>query len=249
MAASSRRKKTTRKTGRPSGTTASRSAAARKKTRQPAAGAGAAGPVSSDDRSILEQLEGLADSVREELGERLQSLALDTGTLPLRLGRALLLRPENPAMAKQAGASLRELRELAGLTLDELSEAVELKDHSLLRAVEEGTATLSFELILRLAALLARHDPIPFVIRFTRTYNPELWRFLEAWGIGRLPLQYEREREFVNVFRRHDAARALSDEGFARVLDFTRSAFELALHFVAEEEEVEDREIEPDTPD
>ena len=152
-------------------------------------------------------------------------------------GRALG-SPEAARMRLEAGRYLRELRELAGLTLDELADAALLSDRSLLEAVENGTATLSFELILRLSALLARNDPLPFIARMARTYNPMLWKALEDWGIGRIPLQLERERRFVNVFRAHDAARRLSDPGFERVLDFTRAAFETALHFVAEQEGV-----------
>ncbi|HTY18587.1 MAG TPA: helix-turn-helix transcriptional regulator [Myxococcota bacterium] len=151
-------------------------------------------------------------------------------------GRAFWLSPEAARMRAEAGRYLRELRQIAGLTLDELSDAIELSDHSLLEAVENGTATLSFELILRLSALLARNDPVPFIARMARSYNPMLWRALEDWGIGRIPLQLERERRFVNVFRGHDVARRLSDEGFERVLDFTRAAFEAALHFAAEQE-------------
>jgi transcriptional regulator with XRE-family HTH domain len=155
----------------------------------------------------------------------------------LRMGR-VLLSPEAARMRREAGRTLRDLRELAGLTVDELAAAVELRDRSLLESVEEGAATLSFELILRLSALLARNDPIPFVAQMARSYNPALWRVLEDWGIGRIPLQIERERRFLNVFRGHDAARALSDEGFERVLRFSRAAFELALGFVAEQEGV-----------
>ncbi|MGH0034141.1 MAG: helix-turn-helix domain-containing protein [Myxococcota bacterium] len=142
--------------------------------------------------------------------------------------------PESAETRIEAGAYLRELRELAGLTVDELSEAVELRDHSILAAVEAGTTTLSFELILRLAAILARHDPAPFVARLVRLYNPVLWQMLDDWGVGRLPLQGVREREFVNILRASDAARALSDEDFDRVLGFTREAFETALHFALE---------------
>ncbi|HSP01110.1 MAG TPA: hypothetical protein VLN90_06565, partial [Thioalkalivibrio sp.] len=97
-------------------------------------------------------------------------------------------------------------------------------------------ATLSFELILRLAALVARNDPIPFILRTTRNYNPEVWRTLNDWGIGRLPLQFERERQFINIFRSHDDARNLSDEGFQKVLEFTRQSFEMSLHFIEEQE-------------
>jgi transcriptional regulator with XRE-family HTH domain len=153
----------------------------------------------------------------------------------LQVGRALL-SPEAARMRRDAGRTVRELRELAGLTRDELASAIDLSDRSLLAAVEKGTATLSFELILRLSSLLARNDPVPFVAKLTRTYNPALWKLLEGWGIGRIPLQLERERRFVNVFRAHDTARQLSDEDFEHVLDFTRAAFEMALGLAAQAE-------------
>jgi transcriptional regulator with XRE-family HTH domain len=184
------------------------------------------------------------------LTERITELVEHTATGALRRvvdagGREIgAWLPEATEMRVQGGAYLREMRELAGLTIDELAEAIELTDHSILEAVEAGTATLSFELILRLSAVLARHDPIPFIARFTRTYSPEVWRVLEGWGVGRLPLHFEREREFINIYRRHDAARKLSDEGFARVLDFTRAAFEMSLHFTAEAEHVEDEPVD-----
>ena len=100
------------------------------------------------------------------------------------------------------------------------------------------------KLVLRMH-LLARHDPIPFIIRFIRTYNPGVWGILEDWGLEKFPLQFERERQFINIYRSHDRARDLSDEGFLRVLEFTRKAFEMALHFVAEETEGEQEEKEP----
>lgn len=175
------------------------------------------------------------EALRQELGVRMPA----SGAMGLRVGRSLLLSPEAARMRREAGRYLRDLRELAGLTVDELADAIELSDHSLLSAVEKGTATLSFELILRLSALLARNDPVPFVAKLTRTYNPGLWKLLEAWGIGRIPLQLERERRFVNVFRAHDAARRLSDEGFDGVLAFTRAAFEMALHHAARAEGLE----------
>jgi len=220
-----------------SSTPRSRSASGRSRagTRARKPGAEPAAEVKAGtERSLLGLLSAIAEGITGELAERLKRLAIDAGGISLSVGRALLVEPQDPRLAQQAGAYLRELRELAGLTLDELSDAINLEDHSILRRVENGTATLSFELILRLAALLARHDPIPFIIRFTRTYNPEVWQVLEAWGVGRLPVHFEREREFINIFRRHDVARRLSDEGFARVLDFTRAAFEMALHFSIE---------------
>jgi hypothetical protein len=44
-------------------------------------------------------------------------------------------------------------------------------------------------------------------------------------------LQVGREREIVNIYRANDAARRLSDEDFAAILDFTRKAFDMALAF------------------
>lgn len=152
--------------------------------------------------------------------------ALDTG------GREIAgWLPQSAELRREAGSYLREFREVAGLTIDELADAIELSDASMLEAVESGTATLSFELILRLASVLARHDPVPFVTRLVRTYNPVLWQLLEDWGIGRLPLQFEREREFVNILRGTDSVRELDDDDFKRILEFTRSAFETAVHF------------------
>jgi transcriptional regulator with XRE-family HTH domain len=211
-----------------------RKAVAKRKVEAPA------DAVSSLDDAAATLRAGLQSVLVRGLGalaggvpERIAASASGVG---LRVGKALLLSPESARMRREAGRTLRELRKVAGLTVDELAEAVELSDHSLLAAVEKGTATLSFELILRLSALLARNDPVPFVVQMTRTYNPALWKLLEGWGIVRIPLQMERERRFLNVYRAHDAARKLSDESFDHVLGFTQSAFEMALHLAAAEE-------------
>lgn len=197
----------------------------------------------------LEQVEGLEkpgtqERTPEGLIDRLASLtgsalrfgvkATDTS---LRVGRALINSQDQLRAMLTAGQSLKDIREVAGLTLSEMSEALNLKDKSVLEAIENGTSTLSFELILRLAALIARNDPIPFIMRTTRNYNPEVWQILNDWGVARLPLQFEREREFINIFRRHDDARTLSDEGFQKVLEFTRQSFEMSLHFIEEQEQ------------
>jgi transcriptional regulator with XRE-family HTH domain len=188
-------------------------------------------------RSVSASARSSAASLADRLTELVEHAAagalrrvVDTG------GREISAwLPEAPAMRREAGDYVRELRELAGLTIEEMTEAVELSDQSVLEAVEAGTATLSFELILRLAAILARHDPVPFISRLVRCYNPVLWQLLEDWGIGRLPLQLEREREFVNILRGHDEARALSEEDFEQVLAFTRTSFETALHFASKQ--------------
>ncbi|MBQ0745932.1 MAG: helix-turn-helix transcriptional regulator [Marinobacter sp.] len=179
--------------------------------------------------------EGIIDRLASLTGSafRLGARATDTSR---RVGRALINSQDQLRTMLAAGRSLKDIREVAGLTLSEMSEALDLRDKSVLEAIENGTATLSFELILRLAALIARNDPIPFIMRTTRNYNPEVWQILNDWGIGRVPLQFEREREFINIFRRHDSARTLSDEGFHKVLEFTRQSFEMSLHFAEDQE-------------
>jgi transcriptional regulator with XRE-family HTH domain len=137
-------------------------------------------------------------------------------------------------LAREAGNYVRELRELAGLTIADLSRALELRDSSYLEAVEAGTQTLSFDLVLRLAAIVARNDPLPAILKLTRTSNPAVAKFLEDWGAGRLPLQLERERLFVNLLRGNDEARDLGDESFEQVLQFTKAALDSAVSLAAE---------------
>jgi transcriptional regulator with XRE-family HTH domain len=158
------------------------------------------------------------------------------------------LDPDRLEMLRETGLYLRDMRELTGMTMEELSEALDLKDSSLLEAAENGKTALPFELLLRMSALVARHDPIPFVMRMVRSHNPALWGLFDAWGLTRIPVQYAREREFVNIFRRHDEARKLSDEGWAEVLKFTRGAFEMALHFVASQEGMPIEKLQPEKP-
>ena len=96
-----------------------------------------------------------------------------------------------------------------------------------------GKVALPFEIILRLASVLGRNDPISFVMRFTRSSNPDIWHTLENLGIGRFAVQAGREREFANVYRGSDAARGLSDDDFAAVLAFTRRRSTWHSHFAA----------------
>jgi transcriptional regulator with XRE-family HTH domain len=145
--------------------------------------------------------------------------------------KAILVRPEQRAALEKTGTVLRGMREAAGLSLKEVGEAINLKDPSLLELVENGKVALPFEIILRLASVLGRNDPVSFVMRFTRSYNPDVWHTLENLGVGRFAVQAGREREFANIYRGSDLARRLSDEDFAAVLAFTTAAFELALAF------------------
>jgi transcriptional regulator with XRE-family HTH domain len=180
-----------------------------------------------------------------QLFESLSDLTSDITSSALRLAsrtrqsaaRAIARTPEQLRMMAAAGESLRDLREVAGLTVLEITDALNLRDKGVWEAVEDGREALSFDLILRLASLVARNDPLPFVLKYTRTYNPRLWDIMHELKLDQLPLQFERERNFINIYRRHDAARKLSDAGFERVLGFTQHAFDLAIHFVAEQEE------------
>jgi transcriptional regulator with XRE-family HTH domain len=162
--------------------------------------------------------------------------------------RAIRRSPEQLRMMASAGESLRDMREVAGMTVLEVSDALNLKDKSIWEAVEDGREVLSFELILRLASLVARNDPLPFVLKYTRTYHPRLWEILHELKIDQLPIQFERERNFINIYRRHDTARKLSDPGFERVLKFTQQAFDMAIHFVAEQEHVRLEKNNGDAP-
>jgi transcriptional regulator with XRE-family HTH domain len=179
-------------------------------------------------------LSGLAAMTGDAAGSAINFLLNVTGD-PLGL-KGLLSGPAHPGrLAREAGKYVRELRELAGLTIDDLARALELSDSSYLEAVEAGTATLSFDLVLRLSAIVARNDPLPAILKLTRTSNPAVAKFLDDWGAGRLPLQMERERKFINLLRGNDDARELSDESFEQVLRFTKgaldSAVELAMDF------------------
>lgn len=143
--------------------------------------------------------------------------------------------PKRRATIERAGALLKQMRETAGLTAQELGRAINLRDATLLEEAESGRIALPFEIILRLAAVLGRRDPVAFVMKLTRSYNPDLWKALEDLGVGRLVAHAGREREFVNIYRASDEARRLSDAQFARVLAFVAAAFELALSLVREE--------------
>jgi transcriptional regulator with XRE-family HTH domain len=190
----------------------------------PARGARAPDPPAEPPLvGVAQQVRAWADSV---LG-----IAGAAADVSIGAARAILVKPEQRAALAKAGVVLRGMREAAGLSLKEVGEAINLRDPSLLELVESGKVALPFEIILRLASVLGRNDPISFVMRFTRSYNPDVWHTLEGLGIGRFALQAGREREFANIYRGSDAVRRLSDEDFAAVLSFMKASFELALTF------------------
>ncbi len=147
--------------------------------------------------------------------------------------KSLARSPEEKAAIGRAGEFLRAAREAAGITVEELGTAVDLSDPTPIEEAEEGKAALPFDLVLRLAGVLGRNDPISFALKLTRSYNPGIWKALDDLGVGKLVVQAGRERDFANLYRANDAARRLTDEDFAHVLKFVGSAFDMAVGFHA----------------
>lgn len=193
----------------------------------------AAVPVVVDDLVKDKSLLTLARDLRSWT-DFVLGIANTAADLSFRVAAARLTKPSHKAVVEKAGGLFRDLRESAGLTLGDLGRAINLKDVSLLEQVEGGKVGLPFEIILRLAGVLGRNDPIPVAMKLTRTYNPKLWATLESLGIGKLAVQAGREREFANLYRASDAARQLNDEEFAAALKFVRASFEAALVFRGE---------------
>ena len=152
--------------------------------------------------------------------------------MSLALAAAAVTRPGPKAAVTKAAALVKDAREAAGMTLDDLGAALDLKDPTFMALVESGKVGLPFELILRMATILGRNDPITFILQLTRSYNPRVWKTLEALGIGKLVVQAGREREFANIYRSNTAARQLSDKDFAAALAFSAAAFHSALVFL-----------------
>jgi len=169
-------------------------------------------------------------------------LAKNTATMTAMFGETWLrstvlnqLEPERLEAMAEAGHFLRDARETAGLSIKELSESLGLADNTVLEDIERGRTIMPLELMLRAASLLARHDPIPFLIKFMRTYNPALEQTLEQLGVLTIPKQYERERRFVNLYRQHDVLRQFSDDEFARYIHYMESSSNLVLDVMAKE--------------
>lgn len=161
------------------------------------------------------------------------------------LSRAVLnqLEPDRLEAMAEAGHFLRDARETAGLSLQDLAESLGFSDASVLKKIESGESIMPLEPMLRSASLLARHDPIPFVIKFMRTYNPALEKKLEDWGVLVLPKQYERERRFVNIYRQHDILRSLTDDEYERFVHYMESSCNMVLDVMLKEKEAAGKAI------
>ncbi|MFK7975775.1 MAG: helix-turn-helix domain-containing protein [Halioglobus sp.] len=194
-----------------------------------------------DNDTLFEQLRRLTGQVA---GGTLE-LARNTATMTAMFGETWLrnavmntLEPERLEAMVDAGRFLQDARETAGLSIKELAESIDLNDRSILEDIESGKTIMPLELMLRSASLLARHDPIPFLIKFMRTYNPALEQTLEQLGVLALPKQYERERRFVNLVRQHDVMRTLSDDEYDRFMDYMESSLSLVLDVMLKEKAV-----------
>ena len=199
-------------------TTAAR-ATGKQAAERPAFGLAGAAPLFE----VAQQLRRWTDSV---LG-----IAGSASELALNVAKARASEPGQQKAIEKAGSLLRQAREAAGMTTRELRQAIDLEDPALLQLAESGKAALPMEVILRLASVLGRHDPVPLAMTLARSYNPTLWKALDALGIGSLVALAGRERQLANLYRGNNAARTLSDDDFADVLDFTKTAFDVAVKF------------------
>lgn len=191
--------------------------------------------------------DGLIDSLRRLTGQvagGTLELARNTATMTAMFGETWLrntvlnqFEPERLEAMADAGHFLRDARETAGLSVKDMAESLGISDKKVLEEVEDGKAIMPLEMMLRSASLLARHDPIPFLIKFMRTYNPALEKTLEQWGVLTLPKHYERERRFTNLYRQHDSLRAFSDEEFDRYIEYMESSSNLVLQVMTREKE------------
>lgn len=196
--------------------------------------------ATKDNDSLLDSLRRLTGQVAGGTIE----LARNTATMTAMFGENWLrntvlnsMEPERLEAMADAGHFLRDARETAGMSIKDLTETLGLADKSVLEDIESGETIMPLELMLRSASLLARHDPIPFLIKFMRTYNPALEKTLEQWGVLALPKQYERERRFVNLYRQHDVLRSLSDEEYERFIHYMESSSNLVLDVMLKEKE------------
>ena len=150
------------------------------------------------------------------------------------VSKAFLQDPKKRKIMEEAGEILQDARETAGISLTEIRERLGLENGSVVESAEQGKSLLPFDLILRLASLLARHDPIPFVMRLTKIYYPSTYQALEVIGLSGIYSAIEREKRFINIYRRRDDIRDLSDEEFDGVLEFIEAAFDMGIRFIAQ---------------
>lgn len=201
--------------------------------------------------NLFRWLQGNLSELRETSQEPLRVLQTWSSMFGELSLKNLYLSPTDPkrlqAMA-DAGRILRDAREVAGISAQELANTLGLRDTSLIDEVERGEQTLSLELIFRVASLIARNDPVPFILKFLRTYSPAFDAALERWGVASIPKWFERERRFANLFRARDELREFSDEEFDRFIAYVEGATDYALEIMHRESALADGGEEADSP-
>ena len=219
-----------KKTARKSSSRSTATPSARKPARTVAKRTGTSTPQTFAESTLSTAMSGVAGQLIS-WADKFSEIAAPIASMSLALATSQLKSGSGKAATKAAGALLRQAREAVGMTAQEVGKAIDLKDAALLEQAETGKAALPFEVVLRLAGVLGRHDPVSFALKLTRSYNPELWSALDALGIGKLAVQAGRERELANIYRRRDAARKLSDKEFAALLTLVGAAFDMGLEF------------------
>jgi transcriptional regulator with XRE-family HTH domain len=175
-----------------------------------------AAPPATPAPSLKSQIRSVAGQVWDWAG-----IAAEIAT---GIAKPLVKNPASQKAVAAAGKFLRDARETAGISIDDLAQAIKLEDHTVLELAESGKVAIPFEIILRIASLLARNDPIPFVVALSRGYAPGVWKAFEQLGMGNLVMHTAREHEFINIYRSRDSLRTLSDAEFAHLLGFVGSA-------------------------
>jgi transcriptional regulator with XRE-family HTH domain len=210
--------------------TGKRAAPSKPSTAPASAASKAVSPTKRTDLPGMAPMLSLARQVKD-WAESMVAMAGPASDLAVQAVGSRIGDPKARAAVRQGGTMLKRMREAAGLTLRDLAAALNLRDPALLESVEGGSVAIPFEMLLRIASVVGRDDPIAAAMRLTRSSNPDLWKTLEQLGVGRLVLQAGREREFASIYRANNTARQLDDEDFAAVLAFTHKAFDMAVEF------------------
>lgn len=161
-----------------------------------------------------------------------QTWSKTAGQYPSNLFDLMMRTPDYMMQMGKSGRYLKDLREVAGLTVEELASTIKMENSDTLRAIEEGRSPINLDILYRLASFHARNDPLSFMMNFSREHAPLLWQILKLSGMDRLLISAEREVKFINIYRSHDKSRALSDEQFDKVIAFMDKAFDMALDLV-----------------
>ncbi len=189
------------------------------------------------ERAFANPFESIMKSWQEMAA---QTVARTTGQSPKSIMEFWQQTPEMMEQTGKAGTYLKDLREVAGLTHEDLARAIDLENPELLKAMEEGRSPITLDILYRLASFHSRNDPMVFLLDYSREHAPFLWYTLRLSGMDKFLITIEREVKFVNIYRSRDAAREMDNEQFDKLMAFMQKAFDLALDFIADETDAAD---------